>query len=160
MFHVGGKVGEPGVSFTATWTFNDIGGGKAKLTMHSVFPSAEARDEVVKRYGAIEGGQTDARTAGRVPAQNVGWEDYFGLLQVKQSLIESASMFIYILAAVVSAIVILVVIVAAATLGVQHFTHRRHLRARSRGLSARQRFSQLGSLVALGQDRSQFAVNF
>ena len=66
--HGGGKVGEPGVSFTATWTFDDLGDGKTKLTMYSVFPSAEARDEVVKRYGAIEGGkQTLGRLAEYLP---------------------------------------------------------------------------------------------
>lgn len=39
-------------------------GGKTELTMRSVFPTAAARDEVVRRYGAVVGGkQTLARLA-------------------------------------------------------------------------------------------------
>lgn len=30
--------------------------GKTKLTMRSIFPTAEARDHVIREYGAIEGG--------------------------------------------------------------------------------------------------------
>jgi uncharacterized protein YndB with AHSA1/START domain len=49
------------VHFRATITFEDLN-GKTKLTMRSVFPTAEDRDLVVKQYGAIEGGnQTLAR---------------------------------------------------------------------------------------------------
>jgi uncharacterized protein YndB with AHSA1/START domain len=43
------------VQFRATITFADQG-DKTGLTMHSVFPSAEERDKVVKEYHAIEGG--------------------------------------------------------------------------------------------------------
>jgi len=32
-------------------------GGKTRLTMRMGFPSAEARDEVIEAYGAIEGGK-------------------------------------------------------------------------------------------------------
>ena len=60
--HGGGKKGVPVANFEATWTFEDLGGGKTRLTGRSVFPTAEARDFVVKTYGAIEGGnQTLAR---------------------------------------------------------------------------------------------------
>lgn len=54
--HGGGKKGASGVSFEATWTF-EAKGNKTLVTMRSVFPSAEARDYVVKEYGAIEGGK-------------------------------------------------------------------------------------------------------
>lgn len=61
--HGGGKKGDPGVRFQATWTF-EVEGGKTKLTLRMVFPSAEARDHIVKQYNAIEGGnQTLARLA-------------------------------------------------------------------------------------------------
>src|SRR5713101_8242613 len=61
--HGGGKKGDPGARFHATWTF-EAQGGKTKLTLRMVFPSAEARDQVVKQYNAIEGGnQTLARLA-------------------------------------------------------------------------------------------------
>jgi uncharacterized protein YndB with AHSA1/START domain len=53
--HGGGKKGSRGVSFEATWTF-EARGNKTLITLRSVFPSAEARDYVVKEYGAIEGG--------------------------------------------------------------------------------------------------------
>ena len=54
--HAGGTQEKGGASFTATWTFEDQGNGKTKITMYSLFPSKEARDHVVKEYKAIEGG--------------------------------------------------------------------------------------------------------
>jgi uncharacterized protein YndB with AHSA1/START domain len=51
------------VSFSVTVLF-EAAGTKTRLTMHSVFSSAEILDRVVKDYGAIEGGkQTLARLA-------------------------------------------------------------------------------------------------
>ena len=55
--HGGGREEGPGASFTATWTFETVEGGKTRLTGRLVFPSAEARDFVVKEFGAIEGGK-------------------------------------------------------------------------------------------------------
>lgn len=49
----GGDEGEP-VQFRVTVTFAEEG-GKTRLTMRSVFPSAEERDRVVKEHGALEG---------------------------------------------------------------------------------------------------------
>lgn len=49
--------------FNVTVTFSETIDG-TELTMRSIFPSAEARDIVVREYGAIEGGkQTLARLA-------------------------------------------------------------------------------------------------
>ena len=60
--HGGGDDVEP-VQFRVTVTFEDLG-GKTRLTMRSVFPSAAERDRVVKDYGAAEGAkQTLARLA-------------------------------------------------------------------------------------------------
>ncbi|MDB5309464.1 MAG: hypothetical protein JWO38_3666 [Gemmataceae bacterium] len=60
--HGGDDEGEP-VNFHVTVTFEDQA-GKTKLTMRSLFPSAEERDRVVREYGAVEGGnQTLARLA-------------------------------------------------------------------------------------------------
>ena len=53
--HGGGKKGDQGASFLATWTFEAVG-NKTKITMHSIFPTAEMREHVVKTYRAIEGG--------------------------------------------------------------------------------------------------------
>jgi len=53
--HSGGRKGDPGAQFEATWTF-EAQGNKTKLTLRMVFPSAAARDGVVKTYNAIEGG--------------------------------------------------------------------------------------------------------
>ena len=64
--HGGGREdGEgPGATFVATWSFEALGPKLTKLTLRMVFPSAEARDAVVREYGAIEGGkQTLARLA-------------------------------------------------------------------------------------------------
>ena len=54
--HGGGTKEKGAAVFTATWTFEDEG-GKTRITMRSVFPTKEARDHVVKAYGAIEGGK-------------------------------------------------------------------------------------------------------
>jgi uncharacterized protein YndB with AHSA1/START domain len=60
--HGGGDDVEP-VLFTTTVTFEDLG-GKTRLTMRGVFPSAEERDRVIKDYGADKGlAQTMARLA-------------------------------------------------------------------------------------------------
>ena len=55
--HGGGRETGPGATFTATWTFETVEGNKTRLTGRMVFPSAEARDFVVKEFGAIEGGK-------------------------------------------------------------------------------------------------------
>ena len=52
--HGGDKEVEP-VNFQVTTTFERFEGTKTKLTMRMVFPSAAARDHVVKTYGAVEG---------------------------------------------------------------------------------------------------------
>lgn len=60
--HGGGRKGGPGARFEATWTFDALEDGKTKVTIRMIFPSAAARDKVVKEYGAIEGAhQTLAR---------------------------------------------------------------------------------------------------
>jgi uncharacterized protein YndB with AHSA1/START domain len=51
----GGKKGDPGHQFEATWTF-DAQGDKTKLTLRMLFPSAEIRERIAKAYGVIEGG--------------------------------------------------------------------------------------------------------
>ena len=63
--HGGGSKGEPGVQFQATWTF-EAEGDKTRLTLRSVFPSAAARDLVIKTYNAVEGAK---QTLGRLAEQ-------------------------------------------------------------------------------------------
>jgi uncharacterized protein YndB with AHSA1/START domain len=63
--HGGGKKGDPGAQFQATWTFK-AQGEKTKLTLRMLFPSAAAREHVVKTYDAIEGGK---QTLGRLAEQ-------------------------------------------------------------------------------------------
>ena len=66
--HTGDEDVEP-VKFTQTITFEDMGGGKTKLTWHGRFPSAAERDRVIKEYGADKGlTQTMARLAEHVTA--------------------------------------------------------------------------------------------
>jgi len=60
--HAGGKPGDVGVQFQSTWTF-EAQGEKTKLTLRMVFASAAAREQVVKEYHAIEGGN---QTLGRL----------------------------------------------------------------------------------------------
>ncbi len=59
--HGGDKEVEP-VNFEVTVTFAEQG-GKTKIAMRMVFPSAKARDYVIKTYGAVEG---LAQTLGRL----------------------------------------------------------------------------------------------
>ena len=60
--HGGGHEDGPGASFVATWTFEAVTPVKTKVTINMVFPTPDARDFVVKEFGAIEGGkQTLAR---------------------------------------------------------------------------------------------------
>lgn len=60
--HGGGDDVEP-VQFRTTVTLEDLG-GKTRLTMRGVFPSAAERDRVIKEYGADKGlAQTLARLA-------------------------------------------------------------------------------------------------
>jgi uncharacterized protein YndB with AHSA1/START domain len=54
--HGGAKKGGTAARFRATWTF-DTEGEKTRVTVRMVFPTAEARDHVVREYGAIEGGK-------------------------------------------------------------------------------------------------------
>jgi uncharacterized protein YndB with AHSA1/START domain len=52
--HGGGDDVEP-VQFQTTVTFEDIGGGRTRLTWRGVFPSAAERARVIKEYGADKG---------------------------------------------------------------------------------------------------------
>jgi len=75
--HGGGREEGPGATFTATWTFETVEGNKTRLTGRLVFPSKDARDFVVKEFGAIEGGkQTLERAA-----------EYTAALQIKPFVI-------------------------------------------------------------------------
>ncbi len=76
--HGGAKKGGPEAEFEATWTFEAMNGGsKTKLTVRMVFPSAAARDLVVKEYGAIEGGkQTLQRLAEHLPRMDPAAGDF------------------------------------------------------------------------------------
>jgi uncharacterized protein YndB with AHSA1/START domain len=60
--HGGGRKGDPGAQFEATWTF-EAQEGKTKLTLRMVFATAAARELIVKTYNAIEGGN---QTLGRL----------------------------------------------------------------------------------------------
>ena len=69
--HGGGREGGPSADFQQTVTFDDVG-GKTRLTMRSLFPSAADRDRVVKQFNAIEGGnQTLDRLGERLDHRSV-----------------------------------------------------------------------------------------
>ena len=68
----GGRTDRPGVSFTATWTFETVEGGKTRLTGRMVFPTAAMRDYVAKEFGAVEGGkQTLERLSEHLPTMQM-----------------------------------------------------------------------------------------
>ncbi|HWA26081.1 MAG TPA: SRPBCC domain-containing protein [Lacunisphaera sp.] len=46
-----------GANFTATWTFEVVDANTTKVTGTLLFPTKEARDHVVREFGAIEGGR-------------------------------------------------------------------------------------------------------
>ena len=54
----GGKKGGTDAQFEATWTFDSPPGGKQTMvTVRMVFASTAARDQIVREYGAAEGGK-------------------------------------------------------------------------------------------------------
>jgi uncharacterized protein YndB with AHSA1/START domain len=72
--HRGHKDGDVGAEFQSTWTF-EAEGAKTRVTMRGVFASAEARERVVREYGAIEGGnQTLERLEEKLAAMIAGKE--------------------------------------------------------------------------------------
>lgn len=71
--HAGGRKGGPGASFISTWTFEIVERRRTKVTIRMVFGSSEARDLVVREFGAIEGGkQTLERLAEHLPKMTPG----------------------------------------------------------------------------------------
>ncbi len=55
--HSGGTKGRRGVTFEATWKFEALDPQRTRVTMRSVFPTAEDRERAAKEYGAVEGGR-------------------------------------------------------------------------------------------------------
>jgi|HubBroStandDraft_2_1064218.scaffolds.fasta_scaffold25910_4 uncharacterized protein YndB with AHSA1/START domain len=68
--HSGGKEGGPGANFKSTWTFK-AEGDQTKVTIQMVFDSAEARDRVVREFGAIEGGKQTLARLGEFLAESI-----------------------------------------------------------------------------------------
>ncbi len=70
--HGGGGDVEP-VQFRQTVIFEDLGGGRTRLTWRGDFSSSAERDRVIKDYGADQGlVQTMARLAEHIAALNAG----------------------------------------------------------------------------------------
>lgn len=68
VYEQGGETPDAAVHFHVTVTLVDHPDG-TELTMRSLFPTTEARDHVVRNYGAIEGGKQHlARLAGHLAA--------------------------------------------------------------------------------------------
>ncbi len=61
--NAGGKERGPAMNFTATWTF-EADGDQTRVTIRMVFDSAQAREHVVKEFGAIEGGKQTLQRLG------------------------------------------------------------------------------------------------
>jgi uncharacterized protein YndB with AHSA1/START domain len=67
--HNGGRKGDPSAQSEVTWRFESQG-NKTKLTLRLLFPSAAARDLVVKTYNAVEGGNQTLDRLGGTPGEN------------------------------------------------------------------------------------------
>ena len=61
--HGGRRKGGPGISFISTWSFEELGKNKSRVSIRMIFPNTAKRDFVVKEFGAIEGGK---QTLGRL----------------------------------------------------------------------------------------------
>ncbi len=55
--HGGHRENGPGVSFTATWTFDALDAKRTRVSVQLLFSSAESRDFVAREFGAVEGGK-------------------------------------------------------------------------------------------------------
>ena len=55
--------------FESTWTFEALAPGKTRVTMRALFPTAEKRDFVVKKFGALEGGKQTLEKLGEYLAE-------------------------------------------------------------------------------------------
>jgi uncharacterized protein YndB with AHSA1/START domain len=56
--HGGGRKGEArDVDFESIWTFEELPGNRTRVTLRNVFASAAARDFVIRKYHAVEGGK-------------------------------------------------------------------------------------------------------
>jgi uncharacterized protein YndB with AHSA1/START domain len=62
--HSGGKEGGPSANFHSTWTF-EVEGDQTKVTIRMMFDSTQARDMVIKEFGAIEGGKQTLQRLGK-----------------------------------------------------------------------------------------------
>ncbi|MCH8618248.1 SRPBCC family protein [Undibacterium sp. TS12] len=83
--------------FTATWTFTEEN-GQTRVTIRMLFPTADARNMVVRQYGAIQGGhQTLARLGAHLadsntPMEATGSKDFVisRVLKAPRSLVYAA----------------------------------------------------------------------
>ena len=57
VYQIGGEVDNASVSFRTEVSLEEISNSQTKVTMRSIFPTAEARDFVITNFGAVEGGK-------------------------------------------------------------------------------------------------------
>lgn len=57
IYQLGGEVENASVSFRTEVRFEQVGSKQTKVTMRTIFATAEARDYVINNFGAVEGGQ-------------------------------------------------------------------------------------------------------
>jgi len=67
--HSGKREDGPAISKLFTWTFEAMDGGKTKVTINMLFPTANERNFVVKEFGALEGGKQTLERLGEFLAQ-------------------------------------------------------------------------------------------
>ena len=57
VYQLGGDVSDVSVSFRTVVSFEQVSDKQTKVTMRTIFPTAEARDFVINNVGAVEGGK-------------------------------------------------------------------------------------------------------
>jgi uncharacterized protein YndB with AHSA1/START domain len=67
--HSGKREDGPAISKLFTWTFDVVDGGKTKVTINMLFPTASEREIVVKEFGALEGGKQTLERLGEFLTQ-------------------------------------------------------------------------------------------
>ena len=72
IYTLGGEGSDDSVSFRTQVSFDCVGQNSrgTKVTMRTIFPTAEARDFVIKDHGAVEGGKQHLANLDRQPGWN------------------------------------------------------------------------------------------
>ena len=74
------------INFTVTATFDELGPGRTRVTMRTVFPSADTKNLVVREYGAIDGARQHMASLAEHLAKQPGQPDNGAVLVIRRVL--------------------------------------------------------------------------